>query len=59
MLWLIHTAQDLDRVREMMGIYITLCTVHTIHGHGQGTIVFYYALPGPSSCPGPGPVQCV
>ena len=53
--WLIHTARDRDMDREMMGFYITLCTVHTTQG--QGTIAFYCARPGP--CPCPGPVQCV
>ena len=28
----------------MMGFYITLCTVHTIQGQGQGNIVFYCFL---------------
>ena len=36
---LIHTARDRDRDREVMGFYITLCTVHTTQA--QGTIVFY------------------
>ena len=33
------------------GFYITLCTVHTVQGKGQGTIVFYRANPGPFPCP--------
>ena len=43
--WFIHTARDRDRakVREMMGFYITLCTVHTTQG--QGIIVFYCTDP--------------
>ena len=41
---------------EMKGFAITIRTVHTTQGHGQSTIVFYWARPGP----GPGPVlmQC-
>ena len=44
---------------EMMGLYITLCTVHTTQGQELITIIFYYAHPGPCPCPSPGPVQCV
>ena len=63
--WLIHTARGRDRNGdwEMMGPYISLCTVHTTPGQVQvqvkGTIVFYCAHPCPCSCPSPGPVQCV
>ena len=61
-LWLIHTARDWDRDREMMGFCIMLYTVHTTLGQGQGqgqvTIVFYCTHPGPGPCPVPGPVQC-
>ena len=32
-----------------MGFYITLCTVHTTQGQVQGTIVSYFARPGPGS----------
>ena len=48
-----------------MGLYTTLCTLHTAQGQGQGrgTIVFYCAHPGPGPClgpyPGPCPVQCL
>ena len=51
-LWLVHTARDRERDREweMMGFSITLCTVHTTQGQGQGTIVFYCAHPSPSPC---------
>ena len=38
---------------ETTGFYITLLTVHTSHGQGQGTIVFYCAHIGPSPCPCP------
>ena len=53
------TERDRDRDQETMGLYITLCTVHTTQGHGQehGTIVSYCAHPSP--CAGPGSVQCV
>ena len=64
-----HTALDRERDwdRETMGFYITLCTVHTTQGQGQGTIVFYCARPDPGPgpcpcpdpCPDPSPVQCV
>ena len=37
-----------------MGFYDTLCTVHTTHGQGQETIVFYRVHP--VHCPYPGPV---
>ena len=54
-LWLIHTARDQDREREMMGFCIMLYTVPITQGEGQErvTIVFYCTHPGPS------PVQCV
>ena len=57
LIWLIHTI--LDREWETMGFYITLCTVHTTQGQGQGqgTIVLYCAHPGHFLCPGP--MQCV
>ena len=57
--WLIHTARNPDRgrIREMMSLCVTLCTVHTTQG--QGTIAFCCARPGPCPCPGTGPVQCV
>ena len=42
-----------------IGFYIMLYTVHTTERQGQGIIVFYCAHLGPSSCPSPGPVQCV
>ena len=62
-LWLVHTARDReqDREREMMGFYITLCTVHTTQGQGRGqvTIVFYCVHPDLCPCPVPGLVQCV
>ena len=61
-LWLIHTAQDYDwdRDREMMGFYITLCTVHTIQRQGQvqGIIVFHCTHPVPCPWPCPAPVPC-
>ena len=40
-------------------MYITLCTVHTTQGQGQGTIVVYCAHSDPRTCPVPVPVQCV
>ena len=42
-----------------MDFYIMLNTVHTTQG--QGTIVFYFACPGPCPCHAHGrsPVQCV
>ena len=42
-----------------MGLYITLCTVHTTQGQAHRTIVSYCASPVPCPCPSPGPVQCV
>ena len=38
------------------GVYITLCTVHTAQGQGQGTIVFHCVHSGP--CPITFPVPC-
>ena len=58
---LLHAAQD--RKWEMMGFYITLCTVHTTQWQVQvhGTIVFccVHPRPCPCPCPVPGPLQCV
>ena len=60
-LWLIHTAWDRDQDRdwEMMGFYITLCTVHTTQGQGQTQGIIVFCCTHPCPCSGPGPVQCV
>ena len=48
-LWCVHT--DRDRDWEMMGSYITLCTVHTTHGQEPlfSIVSISFAAPVPCS----------
>ena len=48
--WLIYTARDRDMDREMMGFYITLCTVHTTQGQGSLRSIVPVLVPVPVPC---------
>ena len=50
-LWLIHTARNRDRDREMIRFYITLCTIHTTQG--QEPLFCIVSIPVPLLVPVP------
>ena len=52
------TARDRDRDRETMSFYITLCTVHTTQGKGQGREPLISIVPTSVLVPVPVPVPC-